>query len=161
MWMWGKFLDRLSGLSTFWECLYSMELVTWCKFVGIWDKAHEKLWWAYPTCAAVPDVQFIASMTSAVEWSSCVDAFLAAATIVPFTLIDICREINLNSNSDALSRDVNCWTIFTWQLCIQLNSVMLWMDWPVMTYRQYTYIMEELIHNDVQVLELYYGWTCM
>lgn len=40
----------------------------------------------------IPGVQFVAHMTTAVVGSSCVDAFLATATIVPFALVDICRD---------------------------------------------------------------------
>jgi hypothetical protein len=39
-------------------------------------------------------MQFVAHMTTAVVGSSCVDTFLAAATIVPFALVDICGDEN-------------------------------------------------------------------
>jgi hypothetical protein len=42
----------------------------------------------------IPGMQFVAHMTTAVVGSSCVDTSLAAATIVAFALVDICRDEN-------------------------------------------------------------------
>jgi hypothetical protein len=40
-------------------------------------------------------MQFVAHRTTAMVGSSCVDTFLAAATILPFAFIDICRKMKM------------------------------------------------------------------